>query len=211
MYKLSPSDFAYLWNDCKHCFYQKVKNGILLPTIGFPGVFTKMNNLLQNAIMGMNFKEINPDLPSGVIAVSEGYLKSKPIPPANDCFISGRFDILSKLDDGNYSLIDFKITDFDEEKVIKYSKQLHGYRFALENPESGEAKTISKMGLVVVSPQSVEFTKGEVIFKTTPKWFEVKVDMDSFYTFVSEISQLLNGPVPEPTPSCNWCQYRTRF
>ncbi|MDO8573690.1 MAG: hypothetical protein Q7R77_02975 [Candidatus Daviesbacteria bacterium] len=26
LYKLSPSDFAYLWNDCKHCYYQKVKS-----------------------------------------------------------------------------------------------------------------------------------------------------------------------------------------
>ena len=25
MYKLSPSDFKYLYKDCKHCYYQKAK------------------------------------------------------------------------------------------------------------------------------------------------------------------------------------------
>ena len=49
MYKLSPSDFKYFYENCKHCYYQKVKNGVSLPSIGMPGVFSKMNSLLQNA------------------------------------------------------------------------------------------------------------------------------------------------------------------
>ena len=67
MYKLSPSDFKYLYEDCKHCYYQKVKKGITLPSIGMPGIFSKMNSLLQEAIMGMNLKEVNSELPSGII------------------------------------------------------------------------------------------------------------------------------------------------
>src|SRR3989304_10330354 len=108
-YKLSPSDFRYLWNDCKHCYYQKIKFGVSLPSIGLPGVFSKMNSLLQSSIMGMNLLDINPDLPSGIIEVKEGFLKSKPVPGAEDCFISGRVCISSPLFDGSFSVCYFFI------------------------------------------------------------------------------------------------------
>ncbi len=117
MYKLSPSDFKYLWEDCKHCFYQKVKLGVIPHSGAFPAIFTYMNKLLQNSVMGKNLQEIHPDLPSGIVNFQEGFLKSLPIKGAEDCFISGRFDVLVKLDDGTNTVIDFKITNPDEEQI----------------------------------------------------------------------------------------------
>lgn len=212
MYKLSPSDFRYLWVDCKHCFYRKVKQGITLPSIGLPGIFSKMNGLLQTAIQGMSLQSVNPVLPHGTIDVKEGFLRSKSIPPASDCFISGRFDILSSLDDGSYAVIDFKITDPNEEKIQKFANQLHAYKFALENPGNGaEAKKVSQLGVVVVSPDEIAFEDGRVVFTATPSWFEIKDDMEGFFSYISEVSKLLNGPLPAPTAPCKWCQYRARF
>ena len=211
MYKLSPSDFKYLYQDCKHCYYQKVKKGITLPSIGMPGVFSKMNSLLQGAIMGMNLKDVNSDLPSGIIDVKEGYLRSKPIPPKKDCFISGRFDIISKLTDGSIAVIDFKITDPTEEKIQKYSSQLHAYKFALENPAIGEPKKVSKMGVIAINPESIRFPGEKVVFDAKPSWFEIKEDMDSFFNFISEVSDLLSGPTPSENPDCAWCKYRFCF
>ena len=210
MYKLSPSDFRYLYEDCKHCYYQKVKHNITLPSIGIPGVFTKMNALFQNTLVGMDLKEINSDLPAGKIQVAEGYLKSIAI-PNTDCYISGRFDFLSKLDDGTYSVIDFKISDPSEEKAQKFSNQLHAYKFALENPAQGEPKKISKMGLVIVAPESIDFPAEDVIFKAKPQWFEIKEDMDGFYKLIKDISDLLNGSTPPENPNCAWCKYRLCF
>lgn len=211
MYKLSPSDFKYLYEDCKHCYYQKVKHGITLPTIGLPGVFSKMNSLLQTAIIGMDLREINSDLPAGKIEVKEGYLRSKPIPPSDDCFISGRFDIASKLDDGTYAVIDFKITDPTEDKIQKFFPQLHAYKFALENPDYGESKKVSKMGVVTVNPEEITFPGENVIFKAKPQFFEIEEDMDRFYAFISEVSKLLKGPVPPTSENCDWCKYRLCF
>ena len=209
MYKLSPSDFKYLYEDCKHCYYQKVKNNVVLPSIGIPGVFSKLNSLLQNAIIGMDLKEIDPNLPSGKIEVKEGFLKSKPIPPGNDCLIGGRFDIASRLEDGTYSVIDFKITDPTEDKIQKFSAQLHAYKFALENPAFGEAKKVSKMGVVTINPEEVLFPGNIVDFKAKTQWFEIEEDMDRFYGFIAEVSKLLNGPVPLENPdNCKWCYYR---
>ncbi len=210
MYKLSPSDFKYLYEDCKHCYYQKVKGFIKeLPSIGMPGVFSKMNSLLQNAIIGMDLREINSQLPAGKIEVKEGFLKSKPIPPANDCFIGGRFDIASKLEDGTWSVIDFKITDPNEDKIQKFFAQLHAYKFALENPDFGEPKKVSKMGIVAINPEEITFPGENVIFKAKPQWFEIAEDMDRYYTFISEVSALLNDPEPQENPdNCKWCYYR---
>lgn len=174
-----------------------------------PGVFSKLNSLLQNAIIGMDLKEIDSKLPSGKIEVKEGFLKSKPIPPTNDCFIGGRFDIASRLDDGTYSVIDFKITDPSEDKIQKFFAQLHAYKFALENPAFGEPKKVSKMGVVTINPEEVLFPGDTVVFKAKPQWFEIAEDMDRFYAFISEISKLLNGPVPPENPdNCKWCFYR---
>ena len=141
-YKLSPSDFAYLWEECKFCYYQKVKNGISYSGI-FPSMFTKINNLLQGSIMGMNIKELIPELPSGIVAVEEGFLRSIVIPGTN-VYLSGRFDILTRLEDRSYGLIDFKITTPEEEKILKkYTSQLHAYKYALENPHVGKPEKIS--------------------------------------------------------------------
>lgn len=211
MFKLSPSDFRYLYEDCKHCYYQKVKRGITLPTIGLPGVFSKMNALLQTAILGMDLREINSKLPAGKVEIKEGFLRSKPIPPAKDCFISGRFDFASHLDDGTYAVIDFKITDPSEDKIQKFFNQLHAYKFALENPDYGEAKKVSQMGVIAINPEEIAFPGENVIFKAKPQWFEIEEDMDRFYSFISEVSHLLNGPTPKPSEDCNWCKYRICF
>lgn len=211
MYKLSPSDFRYLYEDCKHCYYQKVKHNILLPSIGMPGVFTRMNSLLQNAIIGMDLSEINSNLPHGRVEVKEGYLKSKPIPPDHTCFISGRFDIASKLDDGTIALIDFKITDPAEDKIQKFFTQLHAYKFALENPDFGEPRIVSKMGIIAINPSEISFPGDDLIFKAKPQYFEIAEDMDRFFAFISEVSKLLDGPVPAESKTCAWCKYRLCF
>lgn len=209
LYKLSPSDFAYLWNDCKHCYYQKVKNGVSHSGI-FPSMFGRINKLLQDSIMGMNLSDIHPDLPSGIIEIQEGYMKSVTINGTN-CYLSGRFDILSKLDDGTYAIIDFKITTPDEEKISKYASQLHAYKFALENPENGKPIKISKMGVVSINPEEMKLVDGKIVFTTTPKYHPVKEDMESFHKLIGEISTLLNGDLPVASETCSLCIYRSNF
>lgn len=211
IYKLSPSDFAYLWNECKHCYYQKVKLGIYHSGI-FPSMFGRINSLLQTSIMGKNLRDVHPELPSGIIEIQEGYMKSQPIPGTKDCYISGRFDILSRLDDNTHAVIDFKITTPDEEKIQKYATQLHAYKYALENPNNGNKPLkISHMGVVSINPEDMKLMDGKIVFTTSPTWHPVKEDMDSFYNLVKEISIVLNGELPIPSETCNLCRYRKRF
>ena len=212
MYKLSPSDFKYLWEDCKHCYYQKVKLGVIPHSGAFPAIFTRLNGLLQDSVMGMNLQDIHPDLPSGIVDIQEGFLKSIPIPGAGDCYISGRFDILSKLDDGTYSVIDFKITNPDEDQIRKFSSQLHAYKFALENPANGKPPVkISRMGLISVNPESIKHVDGNLVFTAAPKWHPIEEDMDGFYSLIGSISNVLKGDLPLPSPECKLCKYRSFF
>ena len=208
-YKLSPSDFAYLWEECKHCYYQKVVNKIYAPGI-FPSMFTRINGLLQNSIMGKNLQEVHPALPDGIIETQEGWVESQLI-PGTKCYIGGRFDILSRRPDGTFTIIDFKITTPDENKIQKYASQLHAYKYAFENPKEGTPIKISHMGIVSVNPDAMELKNGKIVFTTTPNWHPVEEKMEDFYGLVREISKVLSSGVPEESTTCNSCVYRSKF
>lgn len=214
LFKLSPSDFKYLWEDCKRCYYSKVVNGIELPSIGMPGIFGKMSGQVQIMAQKMGTKSLHPDLPDGIFEFKEGYLRSKPIPPSNKSFVSGRFDLLAKFSDGTHGLIDLKITDPKEENLYKFSNQLHAYKFALENAQEGDrikrVPKVSQMGLLIISPESVEFKSTGIVFNTTPVWIPIKEDMDLFYTFIEGILKVITGKIPEENESCKWCVYRNK-
>lgn len=210
-FKLSPSDFKYLWEDCKYCYWQKVVNGVQLPSIGMPGIFSKMNGQVQEMALGMNIQEFVPELPPGIITAKEGYLRSKSLPNRNLCFLTGRFDVLTKFEDSSYGVIDLKITDPKTDNLYKFSTQLHAYKFALENPENGVPVAVSRMGLVVMSPEQVAIHKGHIFFRSKPIWYEIEEDMDTFIEFVDQVSDLLSSGPPLPSPVCRWCIYRTRF
>ena len=212
LYKLSPSDFKYLWEDCKHCYYQKVKLGVIPHSGAFPAIFGRLNKLLQDSVMGTNLHDIHPDLPSGIVDVQEGFLRSAPIPGAEKCYISGRFDILTRLDDGTYTVIDFKITNPDEDQIRKFSSQLHAYKFALENPANGKPPVrISRMGLVSVTPESIDRVDGKLVFTACPKWHAIDEDMNGFFSMIKDIAALLEGDLPTPSSTCSLCKYRENF
>lgn len=211
LFKLSPSDFRYLWEDCKHCYYRKVVYNIILPSIGIPGIFSKMNGLAQKAMLGLNLKEVHPALPDGTFDLQERFLKSTPIPNKNDCYISGRFDLLTKFNDGSHGVIDLKITDPKEDDIHKFKYQLHAYKYALENPLDETKRMtnkISKMGLLVISPEKIAFHKGKIFFQSQPTWYEIEENTKEFYSFIDSVSNLLNSGLPIPTKGCKWCDYK---
>lgn len=174
-------------------------------------MFGRINKLLQDSIMGQNLQDINPELPSGIIEIQEGFLRSIPIPVAPNVYLQGRFDILTKLTDGTHTIIDFKITNPDTEKVLKYTSQLHAYKFALENPHIGKPLKISKMGIVSVNPEEMKLVNGKIQFTAVPRFHPVEENMESFFSLLKEVSGVLNGPVPAESATCSLCKYRAYF
>lgn len=207
MYKISPSDFAYLYEECKLCFCLKVKHGIYQPSMPMPGVFSAINTRIQGGLIGKNLKDLNTDLPDGIVEIQEGWVDSVLIPDTS-LFIKGKYDLLVKNPDGTHTLVDLKISQPDENKIEKYKSQLAAYKFALENPKTGNPVKITKLGLLIFYPDSVSFEDKTAKLDFPPKWLEVPIDEKEFIEFIKLINKLLEGPLPEESKECKWCQYR---
>ncbi len=205
--KLSPSDFAYLYEECKLCYYLKIKHGIFQPSMPFPGVFSAINTRLQTPLIGKNLQDLNDKLPSGIVQSQEGWVESKVV-PNTDVFIKGKYDLLVKQDDGSHVLIDLKISQPAEDKIDKYKTQLAAYKFALENPAQGNPIKVTRLGLLIFYPGTVEFQGGIAKFNFPPTWLEIPVEADKFLSFAKDVDELLAGPAPEEGENCSWCKYR---
>jgi len=207
MLKLSPSDFAYLYEECKLCYWLKVKKGIYQPSMPMPGVFSAINTRIQSTLVKKNLQTLSKDLPEGLVEIQEGWVESIPV-PGTSVFIKGKYDLLAKQEDGGYVLIDLKISQPGEDKIEKYKTQLAAYKFALENPKVGKSLPIQRMGLLVVYPEGVSFKDGKAYLEFPPKWLEVPYDGEAFFKFIKDIDTLLAGPAPAESKSCKWCVYR---
>jgi hypothetical protein len=207
MYKLSPSDFAYLYEECKLCYCLKVKENIYQPSMPMPAVFSAINTRLQGNLVGKNLRTLSPDLPDGIVVTQEGWVESIVVPKTS-VYIKGKYDLLVKAGDGSYILVDLKISQPAEEKKEKYKTQLAAYKFALENPSSGEPIKISRIGLLIFYPDTVTFENGIARLDFPPKWLEITCDDVNFLSFAKDIDKLLSGPLPAESQSCKWCQYR---
>lgn len=206
-WKVSPSDFAYLYEECKCCYYLKIKHGIQRPSMPFPGVFSALNTRLQGTLVGKDLQELSQTLPQGYVESQEGFVESSVVPNTN-IYIKGKYDLLVRQPDDTYLIVDFKISQPDGEKISKYQTQLQAYHYAFEHPSRGDAKDITKLGLIVMYPDRVKFAKGEAFLSFPPKWLEIDCKKDSFLQFLNEVNTLLQGPTPPENPNCKWCQYR---
>jgi len=207
MHKLSPSDFAYLYEECKLCYWLKVKRGIYQPSMPMPGVFSAINTRIQGNLVGKNLNEMGMGLPDGIVESQEGWVESVVVPDT-DVYIKGKYDLLVRMTDGSYTIVDLKISQANVEKIDKYKSQLYSYKFALENPRSGKGIKVSAMGLLIFYPEEATFEGGSVKVSFPPKWLPVGEDKDGFFSFMKEIDDLLDGPRPPEGKTCKWCSYR---
>lgn len=214
IYKLSPSDLTFSWDECKYCFYMKVKHNIVLRT-AFPGMFGKMANLTSAFYMDGPARAISEQLPSGIVKYREKFVKSAPIsiPGAeSQCYINGRFDAVIEFDDGSYCIVDYKTSEARDEHVAFYSRQLTAYAYSLENPAPNALglSPVTRMGLFVVTPERFERTpSGEMIFVNRTTWMDVPRDDEAFLAFLGDVLAVLDAPTPpDPSETCGVCSYR---
>ena len=207
MYKLSPSDFAYLYEECKLCYVLKIKHGIYQPSMPMPGVFSAINSRIQGGLIGKNLKDLSNELPDGVVVNQEGWVDSITVPGTN-VYLKGKYDLLVQNPDGTHTIVDLKISQPDVDKIDKYKTQLYSYKFALENPKSGDPVKITKMALLIFYPDTVKFEENTANVGFPPKWLEVPMDEEGFLKFMKDIDELLAGQLPPEGENCKWCKYR---
>jgi len=213
-YKLSPSDLTFLYDACKRCFYLKNRHLISQPSIPLPAIFSKIAGLLKEYYNGKRTEEIHPGLPPGIVRYGEMRIESQNLyfQGHNDtCFLKGRFDIVIEFDDESYGVIDFKTGNPEGEYSKLYSRQLHAYAYALENPARGSLRLypVSMLGLLYFYPTKVSQHNIDWLSYEAEKHL-VKIEKDSklFLGFMEEILSLLeSSDYPDSATNCDWCNY----
>lgn len=172
-----------------------------------PGVFGAINSRLQGGLIGKDLKTLSAEMPPGIVESQEGWLESLPV-PGTSIYLKGKYDLLVRQPDNTYLVIDFKISQPSEEKAAKYRTQLQTYKYALEHPRAGQPLQVTKMGLVIVYPDTVKYEGNKAVVDFPATWIEIPQEMESFYAFMRELDALLTGPMPPENPDCLWCAYR---
>jgi hypothetical protein len=213
-WKLSPSDFAFLWEECRRCFYLKVVAGFQRPRSILPKIFTIIDSQMKEALANRHTSEIDVSLPAGVLEYGDRWVESRAIIVpgfASTCFIRGRLDGVIRFKDGSHGLVDFKTAPAKGEHILLYSRQLHAYAWALENPADGALSLtpISRLGLLVFEPSEFHRQNGTYLLSGGLQLIEVPRDDAAFLQFLGEVLQVLEQPeAPGGSPSCPWCGYR---
>ena len=214
-WKLSPSDFAFLWQECKRCFYLKVVRGFPRPSSPMPAIFRKIDLIMRRFFANKPTAQVSSALPPGVIDTGERRLVSNPISVpgrSSTCFIQGSPDAVVSFEDRSYGVLDFKTSEAKGEHVSLYSRQLHAYAYALENAAPGRLSLspVSKLGLLCVEPKDmVRSEDGSYSYLAAPVWLECPRGDGAFLGFLAEVMEVLDRPEPPPAAdNCLWCRYR---
>lgn len=213
-WKLSPSDFAFLWEECKRCFYLKVAKGFDRPSQPFPRIFNVIDGQMKQWFEGKRAETMAPGVPAGVVQFGDGWVQSVPLSFSghdSTCFIRGIFDTVIALDNGGYAVIDFKTTDVRSDNVAKYSRQLHAYALALEQAAPGETalSPVKSLGLLVFAPNAFAQDGSSASLQGTLSWKEIPRNDEQFRSFLGEVLSVLEQPAPpDAAPKCALCKYR---
>ncbi len=214
-WKLSPSDLTFLWDECKRCFYLKVRHNFKRPAAPFPKVFGRIDLLMKDIYLGGSTKRISTELPDGRSIMSGRWVTSEPAAfgaHTDTAYLSGIFDTLVMFTDGTYGIVDFKTTKPAPGQVEFYSRQLHAYAYALEHPAQGKLSfnPITKLGLLCFDPSKMdEATAGTLSLSGPATWVECPLDRAGFEKFMDDVLTLLEQPnIPDANPDCPFCEYR---
>jgi len=221
VYRLSPSDFAFLWKECKRCFYLKAHGLLYRPRSPFPSIFNKIDLGMKEFFSAKRTESVLPNMPRGEFLCEEedAWVESEVLDLDRESmlFIRGKIDCLLLNDDQTYSIIDFKTSDIDKH-LQTYSRQLHAYALALEHPSKNcelIGNRVSNMGLVVYEPATFGFSrvadeKGDnAVANLTGycKYHPIKRDDAGFTRFLHDVLDVLEGDLPKHTSDCPCCSY----
>jgi len=209
---LAPSDFAFLWDECPRCFYLKVVRKEGRPRTPFPAVFGTIDRAMKSFYMGQRTESLDLGMPAGTTGGADRSVRSSGLTiPGSTTLgaIRGSLDALVHCDDGSVGVVDFKTVEPKPDHVDRYSRQLHAYALALEQPWSGPVTQVSALGLLCFSPESFTSTQTATLCGDI-KWLEIERDNPSFFRFLIEVMSVIGRSQPPPaSPSCVWCRWRT--
>ncbi|KAA8493797.1 hypothetical protein FVE85_4934 [Porphyridium purpureum] len=237
VFRLAPSDFAFLYDTCPRCFYLKSHKMLMRPKTFFPSVFNDIDNQMKEFFAGVRTQDVVPEMRPGVFLCdkSDPWLQSAPIDVpghSSKVVISGKVDCLVQFDDDKtFGIVDFKTSNQDtSNSKTSYERQLHAYALCLQNLSGGKEKSlkISDLALIVYQPQLFVGVRRKAASPSDPqrreiggrldgnlKYVPLERDDTKFMRFLSEVLDILELPAPPPPPpqsanynsGCPFCSY----
>ena len=171
----------------------------------------QMAALQEESYDGRENRLISQNLPSGKTYLHKGKFASIAI--AIDGVqtrwkLYGALDLLSKNDNGTFSIIDGKVSmKKDAEGLANdYWKQLEAYAYMLEHPETGEPLPISTLGLIQWRITSTLNMDSELRgFKVEERYIPVERNPEGFIDFIADFIAIIEGEFPESSAKCTDC------
>jgi CRISPR/Cas system-associated exonuclease Cas4 (RecB family) len=219
--KLAPSDFAFLWKECKRCYWLKyaLSEPIYRPDRPMAKIFHAIDGGMQNFFRGRVLSELDSSLPNIKVVGNNLTCISEAIQFEDlglQVYIKGRVDGVGEdldTESKSYAIIDYKTSKPKPEHLVIYSAQLHSYAFGFSKPaeNSNSYKPISRIGLVVYEPKDFEVAsetgtlatlKGDIV------WQEIEMDKKWFSGLLRDVAELLAQPEPpDASEECEYCKY----
>ena len=209
--KLAPSKLNYNLGGCHRCFAAGL-NGESWPDRPFPGIFSRLDRHQRAYFDGKPTSAIDPRLPPGVVRNAAG-VASKPFVHAGvELRIRGTMDAVAELDNSTLLVIDYKSSIPNDRLGSHYREQLSAYRWALEHPLNGEARSVSGMGLLVICPESMADTDRGLAQLVSATWIPVDYDESWFESLLEHVAEIAVDPECAVSHQyCDWCELREQL
>ena len=210
---LSPSDFAFLWDDCPRCFYLKVARKQPRPSSPFPSVFGRIDRAMKEFYLGERAEVGLRDAGRGDRwGRPVGEVGTASLCPAvgQDLPHPGTIDVLVDCDDGTTGVVDFKTTIPKPDHIATYGRQLHAYAWPWSTrlewaPRAGQLPGAALFPV----PTPTRRPGGRPASTGTWSGSRSPGTTKPSPGFSCEVVGVLDGPDPPPaSPNCSWCELR---
>jgi hypothetical protein len=240
--KIRPSDLTFLLQ-CPKCFYMKYNFGFTQPFISVSGGMARaLAGKEELALKGEPTDDWCPEItPAGTFNWQGETIASNPLPieSRDTYYLGGIFDLLAKLNDDTYAIVDCKTTGKKDWQLKKlYSPQLMAYWYCLENPVGQEfSKTLSTLDNRIHRQPTLETVQRKVshlgllcfnlntgnisaspqgtTFSANVNYVSVEIIQEKFMGKMQEVASLLEQPaIPksgEYCYSCKWLEEMAAF
>ena len=209
----SPSEFAFGFESCKRCYYDKKVSGIELK-VPFPGIFSKFDSLQKKFYHGKSSKLLSDKLEEGeIVGNFNKRLQSEILYDLKDrpFTMSGYIDGYIKHKD-SFTIVDFKTTKINESKVAAYATQLQSYALMMEKPKEGSLNLspVKRLGIFCFEPSDItELGINNCNMVMDTQWYDIPRDDKDLIGYITKIQDVLHSKeTPESGSSCGICNFR---
>lgn len=214
IFKLSPSDFAFLWKECKRCYWLKYAQSIPRPFTPMAKIFNTIDGGMQSFFHGKVLSEIDPSLPKIKVIGKNMSCTSEAMQFEDlgaQVYVHGKTDGLAEdLENEGYVIIDYKTSMPKPEHLLIYAAQLHSYAFAFSKASGGALafSPVTRLGLLVYEPKIFDVNGVNANLSGQITWTELDMDKKWFKQMLHDVAKLLMQETPpESNPDCPFCKY----